>query len=511
MNSHPLRTVMSYLRQIAVSSCDEAEDAVLLERFVAARDESAFNALVQRHGPLVYGVCRRLLDDVNDADDVFQATFVVLAKKAGAIRKRGSVSAWLYGVAYRIARRVAARARRRRAEESKAVSAVPIDPSAETAWRELRPVLDEELSALPEKYRLPLVLCYLEGRTWDEAARALGWPRGSMTRRLEKARELLAARLKSRGLALSAAGLATLLTNSTQAAVPASLQSHAVQAALLSAGSAALPTTLAPLVEGELRHMALAKIKLALVAVLSIGVLGGAWWVFHSSSVAAPAVPEAKAEGIKLPADPNAAVITIDFLGGGIRRISNDPVMIIRGNGTVTVSDPWGFGAAGESKLTPRELQDLLQFIIRDRNFFGFNAEKVQKAVGEQVKAGGPAIAVGGGSTVIVRINADGKEHEARYYAVETFAKQYPKVKELGQLRDIADRLQYPTAPALTAADISTAVKRDGKTIVNFQRLGIDAAKDPRTHVRANLVRPEKGEPKITVEAVLKFVERPEK
>ena len=197
---------------------DDTEDGVLLERFVATRDEEAFAALVRRHGQLVHGACRRLLEDPNDADDVFQATFVVLARKAGSIRKRGAVGPWLYGVAYRIGRRLAVRSKRRRVKESQVVSTPPIDPAAELVRAELPAVLEEELNTLPEKYRLPLVLCYLEGQTWEEAARALGWPTGSMTRRLEKARTLLAARLTSRGLALSSAALATVLTTSNLSA-----------------------------------------------------------------------------------------------------------------------------------------------------------------------------------------------------------------------------------------------------------------------------------------------------
>src|SRR5579859_3952745 len=140
MSSNPLQTVLSYVRRVAVPGGGDSPDGVLLERFLASRDESAFEALVRRHGPLVLGACRRLLADPNDADDVFQATFVVLARKAGAIRNRASVGAWLYGVAYRIARRAKARAERRRIEESQAVIATSSDPADLRAWHELRPV-----------------------------------------------------------------------------------------------------------------------------------------------------------------------------------------------------------------------------------------------------------------------------------------------------------------------------------------------------------------------------------
>src|SRR5262249_50257311 len=140
-------------------------DERLLERFTLHRDESAFAALVRRHGPMVLGVCRRVLHDEHDAEDAFQATFLVLARKSATIRKRGSLDSWLYGVAYRIALKAKSAAVRRRARERQAAKMALADPSAELAWRDLNPVLDEELNRLPEKYRVPLVLCYLNGKT----------------------------------------------------------------------------------------------------------------------------------------------------------------------------------------------------------------------------------------------------------------------------------------------------------------------------------------------------------
>ena len=176
-------------------------DDQLLERFVRLRDETAFEALLHRHGPLVFGVCRKLLYDAHDAEDAFQATFLVLARKAGSVAPRSLLGHWLYGVASRVAARVRQTALRRAREQSGAdLSAVP--GAAEKEDSDLAPLLHEEVRRLPDKYRRPVVLCYLEGMTNEEAAHQLRWPVGTVKGRLSRARALLRARLTRRGLAL---------------------------------------------------------------------------------------------------------------------------------------------------------------------------------------------------------------------------------------------------------------------------------------------------------------------
>jgi RNA polymerase sigma factor (sigma-70 family) len=202
---------------------ENLSDRQLLERFVRRREQSAFAALVQRHGPLVLGVCRRVLRNEHDAEDTFQAVFLVLARKAGVGRWQESLRPWLQAVAYRLALHARAAARRRSRERTIASlttetdsldAALPErchprgDSLREIAQRELQLVLADELRQLPEKYREPVVLCYLQGKTNEEAARELGWPTGSMSRRLARARDLLRERLIRRGLTLSLAFLA---------------------------------------------------------------------------------------------------------------------------------------------------------------------------------------------------------------------------------------------------------------------------------------------------------------
>jgi RNA polymerase sigma factor (sigma-70 family) len=262
----------------------------LLERFVTGRDEAAFEALVARHGPMVLGVCRQLLRDPNDVDDAFQATFLVLVRKAGTLRRCDLLGNWLYGVAYRVAARARATSARRMARiasghdaaDSLADAACGQDVGMnETTLLEQSPWLHLEVSHLPEKYRIPIVLCYFEGLTHDEAASRLGWPLGTVKGRLARARDLLRRRLTRRGVTLSAAALAShLAVSRARAAVPASLQLTTLKTAqtLACHAAASLATTatvsipVSALVQGVLQTMFATQVKtLALTSLLAAG------------------------------------------------------------------------------------------------------------------------------------------------------------------------------------------------------------------------------------------------
>src|SRR5262249_51915394 len=158
------------LRRVArAPSHSDLSDGELLQRFARQREEGAFTALLQRHGPMVLGVCQSVLHDAHDAEDAFQATFLVLVRQPGAIGKPASVASWLHGVAYRIALRARAACARRRFQERQVVPMPARELQDEVVWRDLRPVLHEEVERLPERYRMPFVLCYLEGKTNEEA------------------------------------------------------------------------------------------------------------------------------------------------------------------------------------------------------------------------------------------------------------------------------------------------------------------------------------------------------
>jgi RNA polymerase sigma factor (sigma-70 family) len=211
---------------------DDQSDEALLERIAAQHDEAAFGALVRRYGPIVLGVCRRVVQQEQDAEDAFQATFLVLFRQAGSIRKRRSVGSWLYGVAYRIARKARAKRARHAVRETE-LSDIPAPESTPAwMWQELRLVLDEEVNRLPVKYRVPFVLCHVEGKTNEQAAQQIGCPLGTVLSRLAWSRERLRGRLLRRGVILPAAIVAAILAERAAAVeVPALLVNATVQAA----------------------------------------------------------------------------------------------------------------------------------------------------------------------------------------------------------------------------------------------------------------------------------------
>lgn len=308
-----LEAILQHIRRLlGVSATSEVSDAQLLECFLGFQDERAFAALIQRHGPMVFGVCRSLLKDHQDAEDAFQATFLVLARKAGTIRRGEAVGHWLYGVAHRTARKLRVRAAKRRLKESECTTMTPTDPTAEVAGEEWRQLLHQEVSWLPAKYRAPVVLCYLEGKTNEEAARTLGWPVGSVKGRLTRARDMLRTRLIRRGVALSAGALTTALSPQVlAAAVPGHLAAATAKAAAGALASAGISAQALALAEGVLKEMWMAKVKTVLAAFLAIGVLGvgfGAWGIgaqkkdlpVATSLVAEPAAEVAKAPGMPL-------------------------------------------------------------------------------------------------------------------------------------------------------------------------------------------------------------------
>ncbi len=257
---------LHHLRRTMAPAEGDVADGPLLERFVTRRDEAAFETLLRRHGPMVLGVCRRVLRRAEDVEDAFQATFLVLVRKAASLRRRELVGNWLYGVAYRAALEANASARRRARERQVSEVPEPASPGGEAADWDLRAILDEELNRLPDKYRAAVVLCELEGRTRKEAARELGIPEGTLSSRLATARALLGRRLAARGVTLSAAALAG-------AAVPPALNAAVRGIALGTETPIGAGTQL--ILEGVMRTMLVQKLKSVGALLLVVGLLGG--------------------------------------------------------------------------------------------------------------------------------------------------------------------------------------------------------------------------------------------
>jgi RNA polymerase sigma factor (sigma-70 family) len=275
-------------------------DAQLLIRFTEARDASgelAFRELVHRHGPMVLGVCRQIVREPHGAEDAFQTTFLVLVRKARSVRVHGSLAPWLYSVAHRTARRARAISSRCRTADAEQLEALESSPG-EAYHFDLRPLLLEELDRLPGKYREPIVLCHLEGKTHEEAAWLLQWPVGTVSGRLSRGRQLLKSRLERRGLAVPSAILAAPWLVGLRSTLAAPLEEYTFTAAARFAAAQPVSASVLSLTHGVLRTMFLRKLKSVALAALFIGTaLGGigvwAHWPSQASGKPAQAVQPA--------------------------------------------------------------------------------------------------------------------------------------------------------------------------------------------------------------------------
>jgi RNA polymerase sigma factor (sigma-70 family) len=268
-------------------------DGQLLDLFVRHRDHEAFTVLVQRHGPLVLGVCKRILRNSADADDASQAAFLVLARKAATIGTRELLAQWLYGVAYNTARKLRRTNARReaRALPLKEISE-PCKPETSDLQSELLNLLDEEVNRLPDRYRMPIVLCDLEGISRKEASRLLGWPEGTVAGRLARARTLLASRLSRRGVEIPSAVLGAMLSARPAEAISPELISGLVRSVSVTGVANAVAkgmvsTRVANTTEGVLRAMFLQKLKTAAIGLMLCGLaLAGATGIFRAMATA---------------------------------------------------------------------------------------------------------------------------------------------------------------------------------------------------------------------------------
>jgi RNA polymerase sigma factor (sigma-70 family) len=299
----PLDGVARHLRR-AARTHEGSTDGHLLGAFVSTRDEAAFEELLRRHGPMVLGVCRRVLGNTHDAEDAFQAAFLVLVRKAASIGRRQLVGNWLHGTAYRAALEARA-ARRRRREQQGSPLPKPAVADAPAEWDELRPLLDRELDRLPAKYREAVVLCDLEGRTRQEAANLLGIPEGTLSGRVTTARRMLARRLTRYGLP------AIALAASSPPTLPASLVDSTTRVATVFAAgkpaAGALPAPVAALAEGVIQAMRVSKLEVmgAVLLVLALAV-GGAAAVGLGGKPSAPQTEKPRRD------DPSAPLVGPD-------------------------------------------------------------------------------------------------------------------------------------------------------------------------------------------------------
>lgn len=281
MRTWHANNAIRYVRRLGLlREPHSVSDAQLLDAFLAGSDEAAFASLVKRHGPMVLGVCRRVLRNAHDAEDAFQATFLVLFRKAARIGDRELLGNWLYGVAVRAALKMKSADNARRERERLAGAEKPPGIPGPADSAELLSQLDAELSQLPDKYRAPVVLCDIEGLTRTEAARRLGWPVGTLNWRLSRAREMLAMRLRRRGVEVSGAvATSALLAQSASATVPPALMAATTKSALsaAAAGTAAMiANEIGSLTRGTVHAMFAVKLKSVTAFLVLAGVVGAA-------------------------------------------------------------------------------------------------------------------------------------------------------------------------------------------------------------------------------------------
>jgi RNA polymerase sigma factor (sigma-70 family) len=495
-------TVISHLRRtLRAGVFAGAPDEELLERFVAQRDEAAFAALLRRHGPLVWGICQRLLAHRQDAEDAFQATFLVLARKAASIGRRKLLANWLFGVARRAALNLRAVLVRRARQEQLRADPPNVPAPRETPWDDVRAVLDEELARMPEKYRLPLLLCGLEGMTHAEASKYLDWPTGTVAGRLSRGRELLRARLFRRGITVPAAALtAVLAPGAASAAVPPRLAAALVRdaAALVTAGKSAAEVSpvAATLMRRVLLKMFLSRLlkPTALLAALAL-TLGGAGAVWHRTPAAGPppsapaglapgpfrsaATPRPKAPvlatkptrtdvpgkpAIRLPTDEKAVVLRME------RSVESSPgpgiALTIYADGRVVAEVPDGLfslsptdltrhvkdrGTAEDSapqkikvlegRLSRRELEEILRFALHEQEFFDFDQAAVQAAIRDTYHCEGSVRDGNDATTTSFRIQTADRNHEVTWSRLDKAAWEFPKIERLLQLHAVDRRL----------------------------------------------------------------------
>jgi RNA polymerase sigma factor (sigma-70 family) len=352
----PLGTLLRHVKTLAAGRCvQQWSDQQLLEDFAARGNESAFSALVSRHGPMVLRVCRRVLNHEQDAEDAFQATFFVLAQNTDSIRKREALANWLHGVAYRTAMKAKRGAARRRNHEARLRAVTPKTAAAPT-WNEVQAVLDEEVQRLPQRFREAFVLCVLEGKGGAEVAAELGYKVGTVKSRVNRARRLLQEQLARRGIKLSALLAALAVAESAAQAVPAPLTREAIRIGLLvAAGSPAaglIPPHLATLAQGVTGAMLQTKVKIATAIVLAACALAGAGVLARQALAARPAerppaTEAAKPASVKEAADEkNAATVAGRVLDPDGKPVQGARLIFLYGSSRKYPEKVWATSAA---------------------------------------------------------------------------------------------------------------------------------------------------------------------
>jgi RNA polymerase sigma factor (sigma-70 family) len=482
MSDLAVKTARAFWRKLRADGDSSITDAELLFRFAKMRDEKAFETLVVRHGKMVWGVCLRLLCHRQDAEDAFQATFLVLARKASSVGRYGLVANWLFGVARRTALCVR-RYRSKRTNEEHLYAKVPDVMSAPaTTWTEVGPILDEELSQLPSRYRLPLVLCCLEGMSHREAGHCLTWPTGTVAGRLSRGRELLRKRLRRRGIEVSSAVLtAGLAEGILSAAVPPSLVTMTVRSSVLAASARLTTVLVSPTVAGVVNQLLAKMLVVRLACLLGLGAIltislasAGRWWSqSHPETITLPVLiasnPAPRALGplsnqIELPQDPQTVVLR--FARSDQNPAKPGFALTIRAGGDAELETSKLINGSAETKLfagklSDQELQDLFQFILHQEEFFAFDAGRVAQRLKDEYDYDGALPSPYDTANTEIQVQTAHQEHSVRWQQLASTAVFFPDAEQIQQLTEIEKRLSHVMAILKTGGTQQAQVVTD--------------------------------------------------
>lgn len=437
-------------------------DQELLQRYVQNRSEAAFEELMHRHGALVWGVCQRMLSHKQDTEDAFQATFIVLSKKAGTVHRPERLAHWLYGVACFAARNVRKGRLRRKFREQSVGELHDVPDHRHTLWNEVSPLVDDELARLPSKYRLPLVLCCLEGMTHQDAAKLLHWPIGTLAGRISRGRELLRHRLMKQGVVVSSAMLTGFLSQEVMAGyIPATVISSCVRGIFTHstvglAGHAITPTVTSA-VSSTLQQLfvvrfALVALSIIVAASICTGMIAG-WRVLAQQQQPAVVLPPQDASSnhlpvadpryVRLPMNPDAVVLNWSQIDVQDDKLSWE--LSIKADGRVVAvlrQEPGAKPARSEAKLSPQELQQLVQFAVHDQEFTAFDESKAWNTLLTEYEFEGDMKAPRDTLMTEIRLQTAEREHIVQWYQLGSTEVWFHEVKAIKQLVQLHARLK---------------------------------------------------------------------
>jgi RNA polymerase sigma factor (sigma-70 family) len=421
-------------------------DVELLGEYVLQRRQEAFSEIVRRHSGIVWGVCRRVLIHQQDAEDAFQATFIILARKASSLRDGRYLSTWLYSVAFHAARNVRKMKQRRLQHEAHSLIEQNVAEATNEVWSDIEPILDEELQRLPKKYQLPLVLCCIEGKTHAEAGTLLSWPIGTIAARLSRGREMLRQRLARRGVVVSSLMLTGFLTStSLMGETPLHLLERCcIPGSLLHANTPVMQSIL-----GQYhRQLFISKLGWGLGALLTITLATGGyvyWSRSHGESALAQ-LPTGPNDGavkpnprfITLPREPKVQVL--NWKKENMVTTETEQSVTVLADGSLQLhwlDKETGKTTDRELKLPAQEWQELLQFMVHDKHFFQFDAKSEWNKLLKEYEFEGDLRDPNDVWKTAIELQLPGKKHEVEWdqlSSTEAWFHEHASIRELSAL-----------------------------------------------------------------------------